>query len=108
MCKTAHGRKHTTSPPPPLPLGRNQPMPPPPTVHFDIQFAPAGLGFVDERDVRSTSSGEQRQSLIMLIKAQLQARAWLSQHAWPAHCEKTKVHETITFLLVTLPNIHRF
>ena len=29
--------------------------------------------------------------------------------AWPTHCSKTKkVHETITFLLVTLPNIHRF
>ena len=28
--------------------------------------------------------------------------------AWPTHCSKTeKVHETITFLLVTLPNIHR-
>jgi len=28
---------------------------------------------------------------------------------WPTHCKKTeKVHETITFLLVTLPNIHRF
>jgi len=42
----------------------------------------------------------------------LQARAWLS-HAlctpWPARCYKTKkVHETITFLLVTLPNIYRF
>jgi len=28
--------------------------------------------------------------------------------AWPTHGSKTeKVHETITFLLVTLPNIHR-
>ena len=30
-------------------------------------------------------------------------------HAWSTHCWKTmKVHETITFLLVTLPNIHWF
>ena len=30
-------------------------------------------------------------------------------HAWPTHCWKTeKVHERITFLLVTFPNIHRF
>jgi len=30
-------------------------------------------------------------------------------HAWPTHCYKTKkVHETITFLLVTLPNVHQF
>ena len=29
--------------------------------------------------------------------------------AWPAHCLNTKkVHGTITFLLVTLPNIYRF
>ena len=29
--------------------------------------------------------------------------------AWTTHCYKTeKVHRTITFLLVTLPNIHRF
>jgi len=29
--------------------------------------------------------------------------------AWPTLGDKTeKVHETITFLLVTLPNIHRF
>jgi len=29
--------------------------------------------------------------------------------AWPTHCKKTeKVNETITFLIVTLPNIHRF
>jgi len=29
-------------------------------------------------------------------------------HAWPTHCQKTKnVHDTIAFLLVTVPNIHR-
>ena len=45
--------------------------------------------------------------------AKLQARAWLShalcapgQHN--AKDEERKVHETITFLLVTLPNIHQF
>ena len=44
--------------------------------------------------------------------AKLQARAWLS-HALCAPSQRTakrrkKVHETITFLLVTLPNIYRF
>jgi len=46
--------------------------------------------------------------LISEYLAKLQARAWLSRARLALHCQIIKMHGTITFLLVTLPNIHRF